>query len=167
MLTGNTSLCFSQNKMESDLIIIIEIQMIMTELISHGHSALSFSDTFMYFNLLELENSVAFLLCFYSNLFVWGPKNGLDISTDQWPQANSRRNLWAQETIFPIAFQNVPHRCSTKGKNVISTYKKKKKNYERIMQSDLYRLVEIIKHIHIHSTKVRRKFEGSTEFQIC
>lgn len=110
--------------------IITEIQMIMTEQKYHMDTVFWFSDAFIYFNLLELENPEAFLFCFYSNSAACPrPQKWTGyISPDQWLQANPNRNLWAQETIFPIALQNDPHRCSIKGKNEIPTSKKPRKD---------------------------------------
>lgn len=55
-------------------------------------------------------------------LLVLGPGSGLNINPDQWPLDTQKRDLWAQEAIDPIAFQNKPQRCRVMGENMIQTY---------------------------------------------
>ena len=61
-------------------------------------------------------------------------------------------------SIGPIASQNNPQRCGLKRENVILTYNKDIKGQHVISHIQ----IETMKHIHIQSTTVRRKFQGST-----
>ena len=61
-------------------------------------------------------------------------------------------------SVGPIASQNNPQRCRIKRENMIPTYNKDIKGQHVISHIQ----IETMKYVRIHSTKVRRKFEGST-----